>query len=80
MISVTKALSTVYNLLSPSKTMTSPQDMATFESRLATFETTHATTKKRASNAKGTKGVKWPHATPSPSQVGYRALLVVATC
>ena len=44
--------------------MTTFQGMMTFESRLASFS--KAPTKKRASNAKGTKTIKWPHTNPTP--------------
>ena len=70
MLSIARGLATVYNLLSPSKTMTTPQGMEIFATRLASFDTAQPTTKrKRASGAKGTRNLKWPHKSPSPTRV-----------
>ena len=72
MISFAKAIATVHNLFSD--TINAFQDMETYAARLASFDKAPSTgTKKRASNAKGVKVLKWPHKTPSPAQVGLSA-------
>ncbi|KAL9122852.1 MAG: hypothetical protein Q9187_000588 [Circinaria calcarea] len=43
--------------------------METYAARLASFDKAHPTTKKRSSNAKGAKTLKWPHKTPTPAQL-----------
>ena len=68
MISFAKAIATVHNLFSDK--MNAFQNMETYAARLASFDKAPSTgTKKRASNAKGAKALKWPHKTPSPIQV-----------
>ena len=49
--------------------------MDTYAARLASFNATLTTQKKRASDAKGSKTLKWPHAAPSIIQVCARSLL-----
>ena len=67
MISLSKAFSTIQSLLSPSKV--NPPNMETYEARLASFEKAQAGSKKRNSNSKGAKGVKWPHKSPGAVDV-----------
>ncbi|KAL8842920.1 MAG: hypothetical protein Q9170_000324 [Blastenia crenularia] len=43
--------------------------METFENRLDSFNNVHAATKKRTSNIKATRKLKWPHQSPSPTQL-----------
>ncbi|KAG8528216.1 uncharacterized protein KY384_007133 [Bacidia gigantensis] len=43
--------------------------MESYAARLASFNATHPATKKRASDPKGTKKLKWPHKNPSPPRV-----------
>ncbi|KAI4156129.1 MAG: hypothetical protein LQ340_000500 [Diploschistes diacapsis] len=49
--------------------MATTQSMETVAARLETFTPAQAKAKKRASNAKGAKGTKWPHKSPSPAQL-----------
>lgn len=46
--------------------------MGTYEARLASFGIAHSI-KKRGSDAKGSKQLKWPHETPHVEQVGCPA-------
>ncbi|KAA6414789.1 MAG: hypothetical protein FRX48_01539 [Lasallia pustulata] len=43
--------------------------METYAARLASFEVAHPATKRRTSNAKGAKTLKWPHTTPAPAHL-----------
>jgi hypothetical protein len=50
--------------------MAAEQGYATYAARLASFEISVAVpTKKRISNAKGTKSITWPHKSPSPAEL-----------
>ena len=72
MLSIAKGLATVYNSLSPSKAMVTSQGVELYATRLASFDIAQPTTKKkRASGAKGAKALKWPHKSPSPSDVSF---------
>ena len=51
------------------KDMASTEGMETYAARLASFDIAHPGGKKRTSNAKGAKTLKWPHKTPSVAQV-----------
>ena len=46
--------------------------METLAGRLASFSVAHPIAKKRSSNAKGSKSLKWPHENPTPSEVNPR--------
>ena len=79
MLSIVKGLTTVLDLLSPTKVMATPQGMEIYAARLASFDIAQPTTKKkRASGAKGAKTSKWPHKSPSPAGVGVAFLAQVA--
>ena len=69
MFSIGKIIASVHNILSPSKTMSNSESMDTFAARLASFDVAHPATKRRTSNAKGAKTLKWPHQNPSASAV-----------
>ena len=50
--------------------MTTENAYATYASRLASFETAiQVPAKKRTSNAKGAKSIRWPHKNPSPEEL-----------
>ena len=50
--------------------MTAEHAYATYSTRLASFATSiPVPTKKRTSNAKGTKSTTWPHKCPSPEEL-----------
>lgn len=44
--------------------------MEAYTARLASFNKSHSATRKRTSEAKGAKSLKWPHKSPTPAQVG----------
>ncbi len=46
------------------------EGMETLDARLASFDAAHQP-KRRASNAKKPKAIKWPHQSPSPAEVSY---------
>ncbi|MCJ1244888.1 hypothetical protein MMC30_002089 [Trapelia coarctata] len=53
--------------------------MDIYAARLASFNVAHPTTKKRGSNAKGPKSLKWPHKTPSPTQLAQAGFYFAPT-
>lgn len=52
-----------------SATMPELEEMTTLEARLESFKKPLSSTKRRASNAKGSKLKGWPHTTPTIEQV-----------
>ncbi|KAL2042406.1 hypothetical protein N7G274_004898 [Stereocaulon virgatum] len=48
--------------------------MESYAARLASFNVKHETTRKRASDTKGGKTLKWPHENPSPHQLAHAGL------
>ncbi|KAL9576439.1 MAG: hypothetical protein Q9212_007097 [Teloschistes hypoglaucus] len=46
-----------------------PTGMETLTARLESFNAAHAAGKKRASNAKAVEKIRWPHKTPSPTEL-----------
>lgn len=49
-----------------------------FAARLASFNVVHPQPKRRASNTKTSRALKWPHKSPSPTQVSSQALNAIA--
>lgn len=45
------------------------EGMETLAARLASFDVAHPQPKRRGSNTKNSKALRWPHKTPSPEQV-----------
>lgn len=43
--------------------------METFDARLESFNIVYPLLKKTGSHSKGTRGLKWPHKSPTPAQV-----------
>lgn len=74
MFSLTEKIATLYKLISPSKSMTPINGMEIQDTRLRSFGAAQLPAKKRRSNAKGAKSIKWPHQTPSAEQVAITSL------
>ena len=50
--------------------------MESYAARLASFSAIHPATKKRPSDPKGNRKLKWPHKSPSPPQVHFKLLIL----
>ncbi len=53
--------------------------MESYAARLASFNATHPATKKRDSNTRGAKTLKWPYKSPTPPDVSYVVLILPCT-